>query len=122
MLNQLTVIGFLITYLPTIAFLTFDIIILVFGILIFKKNSYRYGILLMFSSILSIVYYILYFSIQYPVLIYLLVDDLGLSYSLASMIMMIWGIVFTILNLTSALLLVISVYLIYKTHKAERTR
>ena len=109
MLNQLTVIGFLITYLPTIAFLTFDIIILVFGILIFKKNSYRYGILLMFSSILSIVYY-------------LLVDDLGLSYSLASMIMMIWGIVFTILNLTSALLLVISVYLIYKTHKAERTR
>lgn len=121
MLNQLTVIGFLITYLPTIAFLTFDIIILVFGILIFKKNSYRYGILLMFSSILSIVYYILYFSIQYPVLIYLLVDDLGLSYSLASMIMMIWGVVFTILNLTSALLLVISVYLIYKTHKVERS-
>ena len=122
MLNQsgLEFISYILNYLPTILTITFNIIILVFAILIFKKNSYKYGITLMMSSIISLAYSILFMSIQYPDLIYLLYFDLNLPMSIVNMILITWSFVFLGLNTLSTILLVVSISQIYKSHKKVR--
>lgn len=122
MLNQIVteLIIYFLNYLPTILAMTFNIIILVFAILIYKRNSYKYGITLMISSIISLASNILFISIQYPYLAMRLYVELGLSLSMVSMILMSWGVVFMCLNTASGILLVVSISLIYKTHKENR--
>jgi len=108
------------SYLPTLASIVLQIIILVFATWIYKRNSYRYGIPLMVSSILTLVYNIIYILVQYPDLYYLMITVLNLPYGVASMIISILSLVFMSLNITSTILLVISVTQIYKTHEKER--
>ena len=122
MLNQISLdfFSYLLTYLPTILAMTFNIILLVFAILIYKRNSYKYGITLMISSILLLVTDIIYISIQYPFLPYRLQVELGLSYIEIAIILTIISIVFLILNTASTIMLVVSMYLIYKTHEKDR--
>jgi len=93
---------------------------LVFAILILKKNSYKYGITLMISSIISLVPNIISISIQYPSLLYRLDIELGLPLIEVLLIMNTLSFVFFGLNMASTILLVISIILIYKTHKKER--
>jgi len=112
--------SFLLSYGTTIFVITFDIIMLVFAILILKKNSYKYGITLMISSIISLVPSIFYISIQYPSLLYRLDIELGLPLIEVLLIMNTLSFVFFGLNMASTILLVISIILIYKTHKKER--
>jgi len=121
MLNQigLELLSYLIMYLPNIVAITFNIIILVFAILIYKRNSYKYGITLMISSILSLASSIIYISIQYPYL-FTLLYDLGLPMIEAALIMSTWSFFFFGLNTASAILLFISIIQIYKTHKKNR--
>ena len=123
MLNQigLEFLSLLLSYGPTIIAIAFDITILVFAILVLKKNSYKYGITLMLTSIISLASSITYISIQYPFLWYRLEVELGLPVMEALLILNTWGFVFFGLNTTSAILLVISIILIYKTHKKDRT-
>ena len=122
MLNQigLDFLSILLSYGPTIFVMTFDIVILVFAILIFKKNSYKYGITLMMSSIISLATSIIFISIQYPTLFGRLYIDLGLDFSAVQMIHLTWSFVLFGLSTTSTILLVISIIQIYKTHKKDR--
>ena len=122
MLNQIVgdLFSYLLSYLPAILAITFNIIILVFAILIYKRNSYKYGITLMISSILSLASSIIYISIQYPNLYIRLVYELGLPWAVVNLILMTWSFVFLSLNTTSAIFLVVSISQIYKTHKKDR--
>jgi len=122
MLNQigLELLSYLIMYLPNILAITFNIIILVFAILIYKRNSYKYGITLMISSIIFLASDIIYLSIQYPFLPIRLHDELGLSFAVISLILMSINFFFLSLYTASAILLVISIIQIYKTHKKDR--
>ena len=122
MLNQigLELLSYLIMYLPNIVAITFNIIILVFAILIYKRNSYKYGITLMISSIIFLASDIIYLSIQYPFLPIRLHDELGLSIAVISLILMSINFFFLSLYTASAILLVISIIQIYKTHKKDR--
>ena len=115
-----TLSSYLLSYLPAILAITLNIVILVFAILIYKRNSYKYGITLMISSIILIVSNIIYISIQYPYLGMRLYIELGLPISIVNMILMSWSLVFTSLNTASGILLVVSISLIYKTHKENR--
>ncbi|MBY9019274.1 MAG: hypothetical protein KGD66_10635, partial [Candidatus Lokiarchaeota archaeon] len=117
MLNQLEVdlITFISAYSSTLMNITFSIILLVFAILIYKRNSYKYGITLMISSIISLASNIIYFSIQYPFLGYRLFVELGLPVSEVTLILMIWSFVFVSLYTTSTIFLVVSIYMIYRT-------
>ena len=118
MLNQM---GFdFLTYLPNIIAMTFNIIILIFAILIYKRNSYKYGITLMISSILLLASDIIYIAIQYPFLLYRLQVEMGLPFFEITLILTIISFIFLSINTTSAIFLVISIYLIYKTHKKDR--
>jgi len=121
LLNQigLELFSYFLSYLPTILAITFNIIILVFAILIHKRNSYKYGITLMISSIISLASSIIYISIQYPFLVIRL-HDVGLPNSVISLILMIGNFIFLSLNATSTILLVVSISQIYKTHKKDR--
>jgi len=122
MLNQITgdFFAILLSYTPTFLAISLDIIILVFAIFIYKRNSYRYGIYLMMFSILSLIDNILYISIQYQDLWYRLVYVIGVPLSVAIMIIAILGVIFFALNLTSTIFLIVSIYQIYKTHKKDR--
>ena len=122
MLNQigLELLSYLIMYLPNIVAITFNIIILVFAILIYKRNSYKYGITLMISSIIFLASDIIYLSIQYPFMPLRLLDELGLSFAEISLILMSINFFFLSLYTASAILLVISIIQIYKTHKKDR--
>ena len=122
MLNQigLELLSYLIMYLPNIVAITFNIIILVFAILIYKRNSYKYGITLMISSIIFLASDIIYLSIQYPFLPIRLHDESGLSFAVISLILMSINFFFLSLYTASAILLVISIIQIYKTHKKDR--
>jgi len=122
MLNQLSInlFEYLLTYSPNIAGIIFYAIILVFAILMYKRNSYTYGITLMISSILVLVSEIIYMAIQYPFLAYRLSVELGLPLFEVAFILTIWSIVFLIINVISTIFLVVSIYLIYKTHKKDR--
>ncbi|MBY9004898.1 MAG: hypothetical protein KGD73_13060, partial [Candidatus Lokiarchaeota archaeon] len=96
MLNQLEIdlITFISTYSSTLINMAFSTILLVFAILIYKRNSYEYGITLMISSIISLASNLIYFSIQYPFLGDRLFVELGLPVSEVMLIMMIWSFVF----------------------------
>jgi len=122
MLNQITgdFFAILLSYTPIFLAISLDIIILVFAIFIYKRNSYRYGIYLMMFSILSLIDNILYISIQYQDLWYRLVYVIGVPLSVAIMIIAILGVIFFALNLTSTIFLIVSIYQIYKTHKKDR--
>lgn len=120
MLYQMDFFTIFISYLPTFLGITFDIIILIFAIFIFKRNSYRYGIFLMMFAILSLVYSLLYISIGYQDLHYRLVTIVGLNFSTALMIMMILNFIFLAINVTSTIFLVVAIYQIYKTHQSVR--
>ena len=122
MLNQIVLdfLSLLLSYGPTIFVMAFDIVILVFAIIIYKRNSYKYGITLIISSILSLASNVIYISIQYPFLGYRLQVELGLPIIEVLLILNTWGFVFFGLNTASAILLVISIILIYKTHKKDR--
>ena len=122
MLNQIVLdfLSLLLSYGPTIFVMAFDIVILVFAIIIYKRNSYKYGITLMISSILSLASNVIYISIQYPFLGYRLQVELGLPIIEVLLILNTWGFVFFGLNTASAILLVISIIKIYKTHKKDR--
>jgi len=122
MLNQIigTLFSYLLSYLPAILVITLNIVILVFAILIYKRNSYNYGITLMISSIILIASNIIYISIQYPYLAMRLYMESGLPISIVNMILMSWSFFFLSLNTASAILLVVSISLIYKTHKENR--
>ena len=111
---------YLLNYMPTIFVMTFDITILIFAILIYKRNSYKYGITLMISSIISLASSIIYISIQYPYLAMRLYVELGLPISMVNIILMTWSFVFLSLNTTSTILLIVSISQIYKTHKKDR--
>ncbi len=122
MLNQLGLdfLSYFLTYLPTIFSTIIYIVILVFAVLMFKKYSYRYGITLMLSAILVLVSDVLFIAIQYPYLSYHLQVELGLSVYEMLAILVVLNIIFMILNMSSLILLVVSVYLIYNTHKKGR--
>jgi len=122
MLNQIAgdLFSYLLSYLPTILAMTFNIVILVFAILIYKRNSYKYGITLMISSIISLASDILFISIQYPYLFIRLYVELGLPWAVVNMILMTWSFVFLGLYTISTILLVVSISQIYKTHKKDR--
>jgi len=122
MLNQLGgdfLIIFL-NYLPTLLGMTFNIIILIFGILIYKKNSFKYGMFLMLSSIMALASSITYIVIGYPTLFFRLYYELGFDVSTVNMIIVTLNFVFLSLNTLSSIFLVISLYLIYKEHSQLR--
>ncbi|HUW89049.1 MAG TPA: hypothetical protein VMV43_00870 [Candidatus Nanopelagicaceae bacterium] len=122
MLNQIdeVLISYTLTYVPNVLSITFNIVLLVFAILICKRNSYSYGITLMLSSIISLASEIIYIFIQYPYLNYRLQVELGFPMGLVMLIVMTVYLVLVSLNATSAILLVVSIWLIYKTHKKDR--
>jgi len=122
MLNQIPgdLFSYLITYSSNLLTITFYIFILVFSILIFKRNSYNYGITLIISSILILTSNLIYMSVQYPYMAYRLEVELGLPWSIVILTIITWNLVFLILNSTSAIFLVVSIYLIYKTHRKDR--
>ena len=122
MLNQLTfdLFSYLLTYMPNLLTITFNIVLLVFAILIYNRNSYNYGIPLIISSILLIASNVIYMSIQYPYLPYRMEVELGLPFHVVLQTLITWSIVFWILNTSGAICLVVSIYLIYNTHKKDR--
>jgi len=122
MLNQLSIdlFSYLLAYLPNILGIIFYVLILIFAILMYKRNSYTYGITLMILSILVIVSDVIYMAIQYPFLAYRLSVELGLPMFEVMVILTTWSLVFLILNVISTIFLVVSIYLIYKTHKKDR--
>ncbi len=122
MLNQIPgdLFSYLITYSSNLLTITFYILILVFAILIFKRNSYNYGITLIISSILLLTSNLIYMSIQYPYMAFRLQIELGFPLSIVILTIFTWNLVFLILNSTSAIFLVVSIYLIYKTHRKDR--
>lgn len=109
-----------INFLPTIVEMGLFITILVFAIFILKKNQYRYGLFLLLSSIFMLIYYAIYLSINYPYLPFTLHDELGIPYSIVSLIILSISILFWALRITSFVFLFISVYFIYQTHKINR--
>lgn len=117
MLFQMDFLTAFVNYIPTFIAITFDIIILIFAIFIFKKNSYRYGIFLMLFAILSLIQSIIYIAIGYPDLFYRLVMDMGLDFTAANMIMISISLVFLALNVTSTIFLIVAIIQIYKTHQ-----
>jgi hypothetical protein len=117
MLFQMDFLTALVSYIPTFIAITFDIIILIFAIFIFKKNSYRYGIFLMLFAILSLVQSIIFIAIGYPDLFYRLVMDMGFDYTTANMIMMSISLVFLAINVASTIFLIVAIIQIYKTHQ-----
>ncbi len=122
MLNQMPsdFFSFIMTYPSNLLTITFYILILVFAILIYRRSSYNYGITLIISSILLLTSNIIYLSIQYPYMAYRLEVELGFPMSLVLLTIFTWNIIFLILNSTSAIFLVVSIYLIYKTHRKDR--
>ena len=121
MLNQLelNLLQILYAYGPTILTMALQVVILIFAIFILKKNSYKYGIMLMLSSILSLVAGIVFIAINRPFLWYILNYEMGLPYSVADTIVMTLDFVFFGLNTTSLVFLLIAIIQIYKTHKRD---
>ncbi|MFX1479996.1 MAG: hypothetical protein ACFFCI_17900 [Promethearchaeota archaeon] len=122
MLFQLeTFLSYSAIYLPTFIYLGFDIALLVIAIFIYKRNSYKYGLYLMISSIISIASSILFISLNYPFLINELMIR-GLSLAEISIILMILNLISLILGTTSAIFLFLAVYKVYQTHKRNRIK
>ena len=106
------------TYLPTLLALSLDIVLLVFAIKI-MRSSYKYGITLMISSILLITSNVIYIAIQYPYLGLRLYMESAFPMLLVNLILTLWSFVFLSLNTTSAILLIVSLSMIYNTHKRD---
>lgn len=122
MLFQLVnLLSYFLSYLPIIIYLGFDIALLIIAIFIYKRNSYKYGLYLMISSIISIASSILFISLNFPLLVYELVSR-GLSMVEISIILMILNLISLILGTTSAVFLFLAVYKIYQTHKKDRIK
>jgi hypothetical protein len=117
MLFQMDILAAIVNYIPTFITITFDIIILIFAIFIFKRNSYRYGVFLMLFAILSLVQSIIYIAIGYPDLFYRLYYDMGLDFATVNMILMSIFFVFLTLNVASTIFLIVAIVQIYKTHQ-----
>ena len=120
MLNQVSYDIFM--YLPNILSIIFYTIILVFAIFIHKRNSYKYGIYLMISSIIVITSNIFYISIQGATLAYRLQVELGLPMMDVVLILFLISLFTIIVNAAGTIFLVVSVYLVYKTHQTERIK
>ncbi|MFX0147772.1 MAG: hypothetical protein ACFE8E_08470 [Candidatus Hodarchaeota archaeon] len=118
MLLQLT--NYVVTYAPIFVYLSFDIVILIFAIFIYRKNSYKYGLYLMISSLISIISYVILIAINYPFLAYTLAADYGFSPNMIGIVYSILGLVFLALGVSSKTLLFLGIYQIYKTHKLNR--
>lgn len=98
----------------------FDILILIFAIFIYKKNSYGYGLFLAIFAIISIISGIIYFSIDYPNLAYRLNVEAMIPLQIVQIILFIWGTIFLVLDIISVMFLVLAVYKIYITHKPRK--
>ncbi|MFX1496381.1 MAG: hypothetical protein ACFFBH_02535 [Promethearchaeota archaeon] len=120
MILQIPFISLFSTYGPLIIFLSFDIAILIFAIFIYKKNSYKYGLYLMISSIISIVSNVIIIAINYPYLGYTLQAVYGFPSSTVAIILSILSLFFLVLGVSSKILLFLAIYLIYKTHRPHR--
>ncbi|MFW9864702.1 MAG: hypothetical protein ACFFEN_01260 [Candidatus Thorarchaeota archaeon] len=115
------------TYLPAIMYSSFDIAILIFGVFIKKKNSFKYGLYLIIASIVSLLSTIIYYSIYYP----LLVSDISNNPFqppapqdiMIQLILLICNLLFLGLGISNEILLVLAFYKIYQTHKKiKKTR
>jgi hypothetical protein len=111
--------SYFITYLPMFIYLGFDIVLLIFATFIYKRNSYKYGMYLMISSLIAIISGIISISLNLP---YLTIElyDRGLSFFEISIILMIVNLIFLILGVVSAVFLFLAIYKIYQTHKNNR--
>lgn len=119
MLNQIDLLTYIANFTPIIIKLIFYILILIFAIFILRGSSYRYAITLMIASILLITKEIIYLAIQYPFLAYRLQVEMGLPMVQIAMILTVWNTLFMSIEITGGVLLVVSVYLIYKIHLKE---
>jgi len=109
-------------YLPTITYAIFDVAILIFGNLMYKKNSYDYGKLLMISAILSMISAIIYIAIDFQYLSYNLFVRFGLEVFIVNIIMLSVSMIFLSLNTVSAVFLILALHKIFETHrKSNRT-
>ncbi|MFX1312553.1 MAG: hypothetical protein ACFFHD_08080 [Promethearchaeota archaeon] len=110
--------SYLFSNFPSFILLAFDIAILVFAIFIYRRNSYKYGLFLVISFIISIALTITYISIDYVEAIILkdkLYTFIGhLNYSILS-----W--IFFGLKIVSLVYLFLTVYYAYKTHEKNRS-
>jgi len=119
---QINILTLILTYLPIIISMSFEIAVLVFGILMYKNNKYKYGLFLMISSIFALTYYVIFFSVNYPNLFTVLFIEFELPATVIATIMQNFNIVFIILNMISAVFLVLSIYYVYKTHNINRNQ
>ncbi|MEJ2293977.1 MAG: hypothetical protein P8Y23_04345 [Candidatus Lokiarchaeota archaeon] len=122
MLLQLGMLPYiLLYYLPSGIELGIFIAILVFGIFIYRRNQYKYGLFLIISAILKVVYYVIYFATNRPFLPLILVDDLGLSILDVNFILLALDALLAVINISSFILLFVAIYFIYQTHKFKRS-
>jgi len=119
MILQIPFINLLSAYGPILIYMSFDIVILIFAIFIYKKNSYKYGLYLMISSIISIISNVIFIAINYPFLAYTL-SVYGFPAYMVGLVLSIIGLVFLALGISSTILLFLGIYQIYKTHKPNR--
>ncbi len=105
-------------YLPICIYLCFDIAIFIFGYLIYKKNSSKYGLFFMISAIFSIVPNIIYLAIDVPFLSYNL-SVLGLTMEIISNIFFLVNLLFMGLNVTSLVFLLLAIYKIYRGYSLK---
>jgi len=111
--------SYFVTYLPTFIYLGFDIALLILAIFIYKRNSYKYGIYLMISSLIAIISSILSLSLNLPYLS-LELSNRGLNFSQIVIILTIVNLIFLILGVVSTVFLFLAIYKIYQTHKNNR--
>ena len=121
MLLQVEILPYiLLYYLPSGIELGIFIAILVFGIFIYRRNQYKYGLFLMISAILKVVYYVIFFATSRPLLVIILYEELGLNFLAIDLILMALDTLFLVINISSFILLFIAIYFIYQTHKVKR--
>lgn len=120
MFLQIAFISLLSDYGPILIYMSFDIVILIFAIFIYTKNSYKYGLYLMISSIISLISNVILIAINYPYLAYNLSVVYGFSSYMVGFVLSIVGLVFLALGVSSKILLFLGIYQIYKTHKPNR--
>lgn len=120
MILQIPFISWLSSYGPILIYMSFDIVILIFAIFIYKKNSYKYGLYIMISSIISIISSVILIAINYPYLAYTLTAVYGFSSYMVGFVLSMLGLMFLALGISSTILLFLGIYKIYKTHRPNR--
>lgn len=111
---------FFLIYLGNILGIIFYTIILIFAIFIYKRNSYKYGITLIVYSIIFLALNIIWISIQGADLAYRLVEESGLPGMTVSLIILTLDLTFKIITAIGMIILIVSIYLIYKTHRKDK--